>query len=174
MAAYALPAFLPAATLSENQIESPWECPATSSVSLTKPKEQAFLVSFKGSAYRIVLATNSIPPWVSPTISAFIAVQSLPDNWDSYSGKRINRDLIRRSLSTLGSIMENTSPAPAVVPLGDGGLQLEWHRNRQDLEIVFPTDDSPHFYYRDKKAGTEQEGSTSDISDLVRLLRSIA
>jgi hypothetical protein len=98
----------------------------------------------------------------------------LPDNWDSYGGKKINRDVIVQSLSVLQLIMEATSPAPSVVPLGNGGLQLEWHRKLQDLEIVFPSDDAPQFIYQNGATGAQQEGSTNNIATLVQLLRNIS
>jgi hypothetical protein len=103
-----------------------------------------------------------------------MTVRSLPENWDLYGGKTVGSDVVVESLSILGQIMDAASPAPSVVPLGDGGLQLEWHRNQQDLEIVFPSDDVPQFYYRDRRAGIEQDGLASDFSNLARLLRGIA
>jgi hypothetical protein len=70
--------------------------------------------------------------------------------------------------------MEDSSPAPAVVPLGDGGLQLEWHRKQQDLEVVFPADDTPQFFYQNRSTGVEQEGFACDVLNLAQLLRKIA
>ena len=83
-------------------------------------------------------------------------------------------DLMNQSLSVLGSIMGATSPAPSVVPLGDGGLQLEWHRNQQDLEVVFAAEDAPRFFYQNRATGVGQEGFASDFMNLVQLLRGIA
>jgi hypothetical protein len=111
---------------------------------------------------------------VRPTISGFIAIQSLPDNWDSYAGKKISGELISQSLGTLGFIMEEGSPAPSVVPLGDGGVQLEWHRKQQDLEITFPFDDVPQFFYANRATGVQDEGFASDLVRLTQLLRSMA
>jgi hypothetical protein len=176
MAALALPAFLPVAALTGNQFEARWDNSAASFAALTKPKEHAFVFPSRGSAYRIVVTTNLLqtPVWIEPTISAFVGVQTLPDNWDSYGARKINRDLISQSLAVLELIMQVTSPAPSVVPLVDGGLQLEWHRKHQDLEIAFTAGDTPQFYYQDRAAGVEQEGFASDIKRLAQLLRNIA
>ncbi|MFY9855315.1 MAG: hypothetical protein WAK26_15700 [Terracidiphilus sp.] len=103
-----------------------------------------------------------------------MGIQTLPENWDSYGGKKVNRDLISQSLSVLGLIMDVASPAPSVVPLGDGGLQLEWHRNQQDLEITFPADESPQFFYLNRSTGVGQEGFASDVASLAQLIRNIA
>jgi len=166
----------PASTtaLTGNQFASQWEDPAASSAAFTGPREQAFTYSSGASAYRVVYRSNALPAWVKPTISAFIGIHNLSDNWDSYGGKAANRDLIKQSLFVLGLIMQSDSPAPSVVPMGDGGIQTEWHRRQQDLEIVFPADEAPRFYYRNRATGAEQEGFANEIARLTRLLSDLA
>ena len=147
MAALVLPAFQPAAALTDDQFEPRWDHSAASLAALTKPKARVGVFPSKGNAYRIVVTTSQMPTpvWIEPTISAFIGIQALPDNWDSYGARKVNRDLISQSLAILESIMEATSPAPSVVPLAGGGLQLEWHRKQQDLEIAFSVDAPPQY-----------------------------
>jgi hypothetical protein len=175
MAALAQPVFRSTMSLTESQLDSRWEHPVANLAAFTSPRKHSFLFPSKGSAYRIIVTTDQSPPpaWIEPTISALIGVQALPEGWDSYGGKKISRDLISQSLSVLEMIMGTTSPAPSVVPLGDGGLQLEWHRKQQDLEIAFPAHDPPQYFYQNRATGGEQEGSASDITTLVQLLRKI-
>ncbi|MGD0292249.1 MAG: hypothetical protein ABSB30_00170 [Terracidiphilus sp.] len=170
------PMYRPSKALTDNQFESRRETSVASSAAFTKPRELAFVIPSEGRAQRILvtLTTDQLPTWVKPTISAIMGVQTLPENWDSYGAKKIKSDLFSQSLSFLGLIMDTTSPAPSVVPLGDGGLQLEWHRKQQDLEIAFPADDTPQFFYQNKTTGVEQEGSASDVANLAQLLRNIA
>ena len=176
MAALVLPAFQPAAALTDDQFEPRWDHSAASLAALTKPKARVGVFPSKGNAYRIVVTTSQMPTpvWIEPTISAFIGIQALPDNWDSYGARKVNRDLISQSLAILESIMEATSPAPSVVPLAGGGLQLEWHRKQQDLEITFAADDAPQFFYRNRAIGVEQDGYADDVIKLTQLLRKIA
>jgi len=183
MAAIALPPFQPTTALTGNQFEPRWEQNVTSSAALSRPKVRHYKFPNGNSVFRVVVTESfgpapstqdPLPTWVEPTVAGFMGVQSLPENWDSYGGKRISADMVIQSLSILGQIMDTGSPAPSVVPLADGGLQLEWHRNQQDLEIVFPADDLPQFYYVDRRTGTEQEGPAGDVSNLTRLLRNIA
>lgn len=183
MAAIALPLFQPTTALTGNQFESRWEQPATSSAALSRPKMRLYRFPYGNGAFRVVVTEslvpaapteNPLPTWVEPTISAFTKVQSLHENWDSYGGKKIGPDVVIQSLSILGLIMDSGSPAPSVVPLGDGGLQLEWHRRQQDLEITFAADDAPQFYYRNRATGVEQPGFTSDVANLSQLLRNLA
>jgi hypothetical protein len=176
-----LPLRNPLATiaLTRSQFKSRWEYPVVSSAAFPDLNEQEFTFSAPVGSYRVwvrdfVASVNTLPAWVRPTISAFVGIQNLSENWDSYGGKPINRDLIKQSLDTLVLIMKGDSPAPAVVPLGDGGIQIEWHRKLQDLEIVFPADDAPQFYYRNRYTATVDEGSVYDTEKLIRLLTDLA
>ncbi len=53
--------------------------------------------------------------------------------------------------------MREDSPLPGVVPLSDGGLQIEWHGKGRHLEIEFPADEAPKFYYYEDDTGEEIE-----------------
>jgi len=47
-------------------------------------------------------------------------------------------------------------PPPAIVPLSDGGIQLEWHEGGVDLEISF-SDLEPGVYVEDRDSGEAAE-----------------
>ncbi len=182
MAAFALPiqyplsAHRPVKGLTDSQFGLRQEASVASLAAFTRPRELVFVVPSDGSSYKILLPmdSNQLPAWVKPTISAFIGIQSLPDNWDSYEGKKVSRENIVRSLFVLERIMDEASPVPSIVPLGDGGVQIEWHRKQQDLEITFAADDTPQFFYQNRATGVEQIGFTSEFANLARLLRNLA
>jgi len=174
----------PTRALTENQFDSRWEYPETSSAAFT-PMSKAFVIPTQESSNRFVVTTSQLPAWVEPTISqlpawveptisAFSSIRSLGENWDSYGGKKTSDDVIRLALSIMSQIMPVDAPVPSVVPLGDGGLQLEWHRKQQYLEIVFPADATPTFYYCKKGTEVETEGFATDIMNLAKLVGSIA
>jgi hypothetical protein len=172
----ALPASRPAKALSDNLFDCRRETTVASSSVFAKPKEMVCMISTEGSSYRIRLTISSDQPpaWVNPTFTAIIGIHRLADNWDSYGGKKVNRNLIGQSLSVLELIMDGASPAPSIVPLGDGGIQIEWHRKQQDLEITFAADDTPQYFYQNRATGVEQMGFASDVTNLTQLLRNIA
>jgi hypothetical protein len=171
----AQPTLQPTRALTDGRFESRREASVASLAAFTGTRELTFVIPTEGSAQKILvtLAAGQLPTWVRPAISAIVSVQTLPENWDSYGGKKINRGLISQSLSVLGLIMDATSPPPSVVPLGDGGIQLEWHRKQQDLEITFPADDLPQFFYHNRATGVEKEGLASDVTSLAQLLRNV-
>src|ERR1035441_1401090 len=93
MATIALNRPFSATALTEDQFDPQWEAPPASSAALTGPREQSFTFAAKANTYRVLLRDHVLPAWVKPTISGFIGVQSLADNWDSYGGKTVNREL---------------------------------------------------------------------------------
>ena len=81
---------------------------------------------------------------------------------------------MRESFSLLRLVMQPNSPSPSVVPLADGGVQLEWHRNKQDLEIVFPREEDGLYLYSNRATGDEFEGSVREIEKLAGLISQLA
>jgi len=137
---------------------------------LTRVSEQGFRFWFEATADRVVLKSAFVPDWFEPTIIGFLGIKGLSHDWNSYGGKPVNRDLINGALFVLGQIMQANSPAPSVVPMGDGGIQIEWHRKQQDLEILFPADEAPQFRYVNRATGLEFEGFANETPTLTQLL----
>jgi hypothetical protein len=50
-------------------------------------------------------------------------------------------------------------PAPAVVPLSSGAVQLEWHAGPRVLELEWERPDLIHYLKWDPAAGTSDEGT---------------
>lgn len=70
-------------------------------------------------------------------LSQLASFADLPENWDSYEARRISPAAIEVARALLRAV-----PAAAlVVPLPDGGIQIEWDRADGYCEIeiaVFP------------------------------------
>lgn len=174
MATIALPAFSPTTAFTNRAVSPRVRCSAPSPSVWSEPRERAFIIPGVNGSYRIKMKHSSaIPAWIKPTLSAFRDVQELPPNWDSYGAKPSETGLINASLSLLTQIMDDRFPPPAVVPLADGGLQFEWHRNNQDLEIVFPAEEPPTYYYQDRD-GQQEEGPANATRRIVALLSQLA
>ncbi|MFN0171444.1 MAG: hypothetical protein ACKV22_33935 [Bryobacteraceae bacterium] len=98
------------------------------------------------------------PAWLVPVLQGFANLVSLTDNWDGEGASRIDRTTINRALAAIERLLASDGPAPSIVPLSDSGLQIEWHRNRRDLEIEFTPNGRVEFYYFDEETGEEHEG----------------
>lgn len=110
--------------------------------------------------------------WLQPTIRAMAQLQWLPEDWDSYGGHRVALRAIERMIETLLSTLSADAPFPAVVPTSQGGVQVEWHQNRIDLEIMADSSGALEFFYKDSER--ELEGAVEDtsvLSDLAQRLK---
>jgi hypothetical protein len=59
----------------------------------------------------------------------------LEENWDSYGARPLRAEAAIFAMLVLGNAMRPTTPCPQLVPLPDGGVQLEWHEKGIDLEL---------------------------------------
>jgi hypothetical protein len=80
----------------------------------------------------------------------------------------IQEQIAQKALTVLVEVMENDAPAPSVVPLDDGGIQVEWHRRGRNLEIEFPAGEAPGFYYYEDGSELESEGQVSRSYDRIQ------
>jgi hypothetical protein len=103
-----------------------------------------------------------------PTIQSLRDLLQLPGDWDGYGAVQIQERIAQKALMVLVEVMENDAPAPSVVPLSDGGIQVEWHRRGRSLEIEFPADGAPGFYYYGDGSELESEGQVSRSYDRIQ------
>jgi hypothetical protein len=124
----------------------------------------------RGQAYAIQWQDygQPLPSWFDTLMQGFVDLLTLLPNWDSYGAGAIDPRLIHYAMNVINDLLGPTSPAPRVVPLSSGGLQLEWHRQGVDLEIVFDRDEQPYFYLRNRVNGEELERSLPENSGLLR------
>jgi hypothetical protein len=73
--------------------------------------------------------------WVQPTLAALHRLLGLPENWDGHGGKQIRVENVQFAYHFLAQTLHPNTPAPQIVPLSHGGLQLEWHQKGIDLEV---------------------------------------
>ncbi len=82
-----------------------------------------------------VWSDRTLPPWINPLIEQFQRVLALNEGWDGASARPITSDALATALTVLEETMAWDTLAPKVVPVTDGGIQLEWHCAGVDLEV---------------------------------------
>ena len=78
---------------------------------------------------------------------------ALKRGWDSYDGLPTTRESISTAFTFLTVVMSPDTPPPSLVPLNDGGVQIEWHQNGIDIEASFPAEDEAELFMRDIRVG---------------------
>jgi hypothetical protein len=85
-----------------------------------------------------VTALRNPVPWLSSALADIARVAALPPNWDGHGSPQLGAKEREYATDLLASIDYEDLPAPNIVPVSGGGIQLEWqHRGRElELEIV--------------------------------------
>jgi hypothetical protein len=111
---------------------------------------------------------QALPAWFDPLMQGFVDLLTLPPNWDSYAAGPIDQKVVHSAMNVINGLLGPTNLAPRVVPLSNGGLQLEWRRQGVDLEVVFDRAEAPYFYYRNRVTGDESDHGLPEGSGLLR------
>jgi hypothetical protein len=96
---------------------------------------------------------------------------SYSENWNGYGEKAITGQAVARTVNLLTQLaMEG--PEPVVVPMSDGGIQIEWHCGGTEIEIEVPPDDRESSVYVTLPDGTVLEQPSKSSKDPIwRALR---
>jgi hypothetical protein len=110
--------------------------------------------------------------WFDASVTGMTHVLGLARGWDSYDARPVARRSAQSALTFLARFVEATTAPPAVVPLSDGGVQLEWHRGGLDVEIAFSPDEEPEMYVADHETGDtwDIDPSSADFEEVRPLL----
>lgn len=102
---------------------------------------------------------------------------ALGANWDGHGAPPIDPAILR-AIRGWGQTMPGWAfaPAPAVVPLSSGALQLEWHVGPRILELEFESPETVHYLRWDPGHGVRDEdtypaGDRSRSEELVGWVR---
>ena len=95
--------------------------------------------------------------------------------WDGYLGRPVSFSCAIFAANLIERLFTPSIPAPSLVPGSDGTLQIEWHRNRYDLEVHVH---APHrvtaVIYdldRDQSSEIEVESDFTELANWVEKLR---
>jgi hypothetical protein len=103
------------------------------------------------------LGQQARPDWIMPTLSSIVQFLTLPPGWNSHAAAPVTLTAAQVGLDVLVAAAEQAAPAPAVVPLSSGGLQIEWHAGGIDLEVAIDHDGSVDLLFEDLESGDRSE-----------------
>lgn len=103
---------------------------------------------------------GGIQGWEPDALLRLWVQQSLPDNWDTYGGIAVTEDHARRAWQFLSRVMRPALPLPSFVPLGDGGIQLEWDNGESQISYTTEEGREPEIWLAtaDEDVQLDEEG----------------
>lgn len=93
---------------------------------------------------------------------------TLPPDWDANGGDPIEMEVVNAAFAFIPTVLEAGSPAPWVVPMSDGGIQLEWHTQGAELEVAIAPNRSITGYWYCESEGKEDEFEIDNDLTLIK------
>lgn len=110
------------------------------------------------------------PAWLYLVLDRLQHLSKLPDGWDSYGGRAPSDESVFTALLVISHTLKYESAPPAIVPLSEGGVQLEWYGNGEELEIRIGSSGQISAIRFDEREGRGEEIDQVTLADLSRLL----
>ena len=89
---------------------------------------------------------------------------SYGENWNGYGESAITAQAVEHTVSLLTKVAMD-GPEPAVVPMSDGGIQIEWHYGGTEIEIEVPPGEGELSVYVTRPDGTVLEQPRKSLGD---------
>lgn len=76
-------------------------------------------------------------PWLVGAAQKLLALRRLRDDWDSYGSGPVDRDVVRTALGVVVLVWRYLSdgPAPEILPMSGGSVQLVWSTPGRQIEL---------------------------------------
>lgn len=128
-------------------------------VSLPEPKNIIVRLQSGDQVFQLTYPDfgGGLPSWVDVALDSLAERWGEQPGWDSYDAKATDLHCAVHLLQYLFDLLHDGSTPPVITPLSDGGVQAEWHRDHQDLEIVIPAGEPARYYYYNVTTQEEEE-----------------
>jgi len=85
----------------------------------------------------LVLQSLRVQPWFKDVLERLHRFMSYDKNWNGYGEEAISERAVGRTLIVLYQVSLG-GPAPVVIPMSHGGIQVEWYYSGTEIEIDIP------------------------------------
>ena len=102
---------------------------------------------------------------------------SLDEGWDGYNGIPALPEVAKHARLFLKRVEKYTDLMPDIIPLSNGGLQLEWYVGKYEVEVEIEPDCTTILLFESRGDGRSREISldaTLDLSDVADFFREIS
>ena len=107
-----------------------------------------------------------LPAEIETSITELV---NLPQGWDGYDGLPVRPEVAEHARRFMTTIRECTQLVPAIVPLSDGGLQLEWFVDAYEVEVVIAPDGTAYVHFECTSDGRIEEFDLSGSFDTEKI-----
>jgi len=106
-----------------------------------------------------VTLREGTPPWLSSALADIARIAALPSDWDGYGSPQLSVKEREQATQLLASMTYSDLPAPSIVPMSGGGIQIAWQHCGRELELEIMAGVQDLMFLRVSEDGTTEEGS---------------
>jgi hypothetical protein len=120
------------------------------------------------SPSRVTLSEPDVT-WAKAVRDRLNHICALPSGWDGYRGAPTRFDVAEFAIQLLRHLCKPHTPAPAIVPLPSGGLQMEWHSESATIELTIRAPYRVEAWVANPRAGDDgtEMALTTDFTVIV-------
>lgn len=122
----------------------------------------------------VLRSVKTVGDWRATVEERLRQLLQLPIGWDGYQSQPISPPTAQFVTDVLRSVMVSQTPAPAIVPVSGGGLQVEWHRSGLDIELYVAKPHQTELYVSFSDGCDVEYKLTSDFGALSNVLAMLA
>ena len=163
-------------------VSSPW--PGRASPPSPRPTEADYFMSAKFiyvvprtsassvSVLNLPSETCVSPPWLGRVKKRIREMAQLPANWDSYGAVQVDPRIPPIAENLVEWFAVAGMPPPDVFATSEGGLQIEWHIRRVNIEIELSPTGGTTVNFQDLNGGEawSRPSSSTDLQTIRRRL----
>lgn len=139
----------------------------------TVPKEQLAVEPERINAWLLERPEPSLAERARGTLNKLMA---LKEGWDGYDGLPTLARVAEHTRMFLEEVEAYTSSAPDLVPLPNGGVQLEWYIGEVEIEVEIEPDGTTTILFECRADGRSEEielGGSLDLSSVADFFREL-
>lgn len=83
---------------------------------------------------------SNLCSWQVDALHKLATFELLPPNWDSYGSPRPSDNVLDFTRSLIAGITVTSVPAPRIIPISGGGIQLYWEKGTHEIDLKVHSD----------------------------------
>lgn len=114
--------------------------------------------------------------WEEEADKRLAELAALPKGWGGPNSGPVSLAMVNYIWSVLNSVMAFDAPLPSFVPAHGGAVQLEWHQNGLDIELMIyrPFEAELSVFFHDGRAPIDEMPMSAEFDQLSDLLAELS
>lgn len=144
--------------------QPPWSC-------LEVDRRHNRVLRLGTSVRGSIVVMSPVSGWLEPVLDKLQFLIDLEEWKGDHHSLRLSPEAVQLMLMFLSRTMRPGTAVPSIVPIGDGGIQIEWHRAGLDVEVEFIPGEPVEAYVHELSSEETHEANADLLFEELDLAR---